>query len=74
MISLVWTKQAINSGGKLTVEQMLPHNGIVRARMDWPGEVPVTGAISLSIDGALKTLEHALMLDAADEMQRAGAV
>ena len=61
---------ALNAGAKLTISQALPNKPIFCARMEWEaeGEGGVTqttkGEISLSVDGALDTLEYRLDRDA----------
>lgn len=76
MKHLIWTKCAIQAGGKLSIQQAVPGtgNGIIRARMDWPEDDSVVGNISMSIEGALELLEGKLAEDAAVEMQKSGAV
>lgn len=73
MKHLIWTKQAINAGGKLSVQQVMPNNGFVRARMDWEDD-SVVGNISMSIEGALELLEEKLAVHAAEELKAQGVV
>lgn len=73
MKHLIWTKQAINAGGKLSVQQVMPNNAIVRARMDWEDD-SVVGNISMSIEGALELLEEKLAVHAAEELKAQGVV
>lgn len=73
MKQLIWTKQAINAGAKLSVQQVMPNNAIVRARMDWEDD-SVVGNISMSIEGALELLEEKLAVHAAEELKAQGVV
>ena len=68
-----WIKQSITAGGKLTIESVVPGKCILRARMDWPGEDPVVGGVSLLLEDALQKLDLKLMEDCAREMRDKGA-
>jgi hypothetical protein len=66
-MSQTWILKALTAGGTLTIKQIVKGRTILRAQMDWPGETPVVGEASLSLETSLGSLESALQEDCASQ-------
>lgn len=62
-----WIQSALCGDGKLTMASRLKGKSWLVARMTWPNMDAIQGAMSLSVDGALESLDAALMKDAEKE-------